>query len=410
MGNEARGDAGDGRPAVEELKRLGVKVRRIERPSNETEAQRLVEAAAREKWTVLPVGGATAPGPSLPAEVDLVLDMTGLDRILAFDPQNLTVAVLGGMTIDAINGHLAREGRGFFLPVDPPCPDLATLGGAFAANASGPLRHLYGTLRDLVLGVRGVDARGREMGFGGKTVKNVSGYDITKFLLGSSGSLGVITSLSLRIYPIPSASSLCEISFAEGGGGLEPFVSELRSSVLVPSAVLVAEAEEGRSRCLVALEGHPGAVERQQGDLRSMASHHGGAFRVREGRRAMLETLRTPLDPLPLGEDRISLKVCVPPAAGVAVFEMLRRVVPSPRRVALLAGNGVLWVTVGEEGGVMLEVRELASRHGGHVVPVRAPRSVLEAWGPPQPPEYRRFVLDPLKKSLDPAHLFPAGG
>ncbi|NOY43988.1 MAG: FAD-binding oxidoreductase [Deltaproteobacteria bacterium] len=408
MVNETSGKRDEVGPAIEELERLGVEVRRFERPSNEKEAQRVVEAAARENWTLLPVGGATVPGASLPAEVDLVLDTTGLDRILALDPQNLTVAVLGGMTIDAINNHLAREGRGFFLPADPPCSDRATVGGTFAANASGPLRHLYGTLRDLVLGVRGVDARGREMGFGGKTVKNVSGYDITKFLLGSAGSFGVITSLSLRIYPIPSASSLCEVSFADGDGGLGAFVSDLRSSVLVPSAVLVAEAEEGRIRCLVALEGHPGAVERQQKDLQSMASHHGGAFRVQEGRSAMLETLRTPLDPLPLGEDRISLKVCVPPAAGVAVFEALRRVVPSPRRVALLAGNGVVWVTMGEEGGVMSGVRELAARHEGHVVPVRVHRSVLEAWESCHSPEYRRFVLEPLKKSLDPARLFPA--
>jgi glycolate oxidase FAD binding subunit len=218
-----------------QLETLGVHAKRLEKPSTEREAQRILARAARERMTVLPVGGATALGTGvLPEAVDLVVDTTGLAKILVFDPRNLNLAVLAGMTLDAINEQLAQHERGFFLPLDPPLSHQASIGGIYAANLSGPSRLRYGTLRDQALGVRGVDAQGREVGFGGKTVKNVSGYDLTRFFIGSAGSLCLITSLSLRVYPLPEASSLCDLSI-ENLEGLEKFLSALRASVLIPS-------------------------------------------------------------------------------------------------------------------------------------------------------------------------------
>ena len=147
------------------------------------------------------------------------------------------------MTLDAINQFLAGQGKGFFLPLDPPLSHRATIGGVYAANGSGPLRLRYGVVRDQALGVRGADARGQEIGFGGKTVKNVSGYDLTKFLVGSGGSLCLIT-------PSPFAFSPARGRFAlryrvRHGGGLEKFLAALRASVLVPSAV-VGPSRAGR--------------------------------------------------------------------------------------------------------------------------------------------------------------------
>ncbi|GAB4275914.1 MAG: FAD-binding oxidoreductase [Deferrisomatales bacterium] len=405
------GDGGSAPAAfgVGEVERLGVAVRRAERPGSEKEVQTLLAAAHREGWTVLPVGGATSPGVGvLPETVDLAVDTTGLDRVLAFDCQNLTLAVLAGMTVDAVNGFLAEQGRGFFLPLDPPQSDRATLGGCYGANASGPLRHLYGTLRDQVLGVRGVDARGREVGFGGKTVKNVSGYDVTKFLVGSAGSLALITSISLRCLPIPEASALCEAGFADPTGPVEAFLSELRGSVLVPSAVVLTEGPAGGCRALVAFEGHPGAVERQVRDLEALVRRHGGTAQCRDGRQALQAALREAMDPEPLGPDRISVKVCVPIAAGARTLAALRPLVDSPRKLALLAGTGVIHVSAAAGEGVPAErVRALARAEGGHAVPVRGHRSPLGAWRSRGDDPVARYVLGPLKEQLDPTHVFP---
>ena len=188
-----------------------------------------------------------------------------MNRVLAFDPQNLNLAVLGGITIDAINRYLADQGKGFFLPLDPPFPTGPRSAGFMPPIPADPLRLRYGAVRDQVLGVRGADAMGREIGFGGKTVKNVSGYDLTKFFIGSAGSLGLITSISFRVYPLPEAASLCDLIF-DTVEGLEKFLAALRKSVWVPSAVTVTEisavpggpgARMGRATaCLIGFEGH----------------------------------------------------------------------------------------------------------------------------------------------------------
>lgn len=219
---------------AEQLASLGVRVGRIERPTKEKEAQQILAEAFQDKRTVIPCGGGTATGSGiLPEAADIALDTTGMNRVLAFDPLNLNLAVLGGMTLDAVNEFLSGQGKGFFLPLDPPLSGRATIGGIYAANSSGPLRLRYGTVRDQALGVRGADAMGREIGFGGKTVKNVSGYDLTKFFVGSAGSLGLITSISFRVQPLPEAASLGDIIFetVEGLGQipLRPEVFHSRS-------------------------------------------------------------------------------------------------------------------------------------------------------------------------------------
>ena len=235
---------------VEELASLGVRACNIERPTKEKEAQQILARAFQEKHTVLPCGGGTAMGAGvLPETVDIALDMTGMNRVLAFDPQNLNLAVLGGITIDAINEYLAGSGKRIFSPLGPAFfrtgPRSAGFMPPIPADPSGFGTEPSGT-RSWAFGVP--TPMGREVGFGGKTVKNVSGYDLTKFFIGSAGSLCLITSISFRVYPLPEAASLCDLVL-DAVEGLEKFLAALRTSVLVPSAVTVTEISavpEGR--------------------------------------------------------------------------------------------------------------------------------------------------------------------
>ena len=124
------------------------------------------------------------------ARADLVLDLRGLDQVIEYNPADLTVTVQAGVSAGALAARLAPHRQ--WLALDPPGAAARTLGGIAATNASGPLRARYGTLRDLLLGVRFVQADGAVTWGGSKVVKSVSGYDVPKLMVGALGTLGVL--------------------------------------------------------------------------------------------------------------------------------------------------------------------------------------------------------------------------
>lgn len=151
-------------------------------------------------------------GPQLPAEATL-LQTSGLHKIIDYPARDMTITVEAGMTIAALQAELAKESQQ--LPIDIATPAKATLGGAIAANASGPRRFGYGTFRDYVIGISAVDGQGRLFSAGGKVVKNVAGYDLCKLLVGSRGTLGTITQVTLKLRPQSDSSSVVIVPLAE---------------------------------------------------------------------------------------------------------------------------------------------------------------------------------------------------
>jgi glycolate oxidase FAD binding subunit len=409
---------------AEELASLGVQAKTTVRPTKEKEAQEILAQAFQDKCTVLPCGGGTALGAGvLPETVDIALDMTGMNRVLAFDSQNLNLAVLGGITVDAVNQILAGEGKGFFLPFDPPLSHRATIGGVYAANSSGPSRLRYGTVRDQALGVRGADAMGREIGFGGKTVKNVSGYDLTKFFVGSAGSLGLITSISFRVYPLAEAASLCDIIF-DSAEGLEKFSAALRASILVPSAVAVTEispipggpgANGPRYRVLTAFEGHGQAVDRQNRDLLKLGKDFGGNGDARTGRDTMIRSLRTAVDPDWTAGNFFTVKISIPISRGVRTLVALQKFSKEKRaeaKTVLFAGNGVILIHASglnqaDLPGFIAGLKEIGKSADGFMAPLNGHRNIISAWGPRVESPIHRSILQPLKEKLDPVGIFP---
>jgi FAD/FMN-containing dehydrogenase len=261
------------------------------------------------------------------------------------------------------------------------------------------------------------------VGFGGKTVKNVSGYDLTKFIIGSAGSLCLVTSLSLRVYPVPEASSLCDLVF-ETLEELEKFLTAFRSSALVPSAAVVTEIAGGpsvsssagaRFRVLVAFEGHPLAVERQNRDLLKQAGEFGGLGDARAGREMVVRGLRAAVNPDRPPESSLILKASVPIGRGPRTLAGVRRLSREhglSLKPVLFAGNGLL-ILYGEgplqkkEMDFIKGLQEMIRAGDGFVAPVLAPREFLEAWGARVDPALRRLVLGPVKEKLDPTGVFP---
>ena len=171
-------------------------------PANVDEACAMVRAAFLQGKSLLPVGGGRRADYGNASDRELVpLHSDGLDGVIEYDAPNQVVTLGAGMALTAAQELLAEHNQ--WLPLRPPLADGCTLGGVAALNACGPERLAYGAPRDRLLGLRFVSGEGRLIQAGGKVVKNVAGYDVTRLLCGSAGTLGLLTELTYRIAVMP---------------------------------------------------------------------------------------------------------------------------------------------------------------------------------------------------------------
>ncbi len=173
-------------------------------PRTTDEISRILTLANDERFSVIPRGAGTGmTGGSIPVNDSVIVGMSRLNHILKIDPDNLIAFVEPGV----ITGHFQHmvEQQGLFYPPDPSSADVCTLGGNLAENAGGPRAVKYGVTRDYVLGVEAVLANGDIIRTGVQTMKGVVGYDLTRLLIGSEGTLGIITEMTLRLLPLPEA-------------------------------------------------------------------------------------------------------------------------------------------------------------------------------------------------------------
>jgi glycolate oxidase FAD binding subunit len=180
---------------------------------------------------------------------DVVLSTRRLGQIVEHEAGDLTCTVEAGIRLSTLNDRLAHHGQ--MLALDP--PGDPTIGACLAANLSGPRRHRYGTMRDLVIGATVVLGDGTVASSGGKVVKNVAGYDLAKLFCGSEGRFGLIVRVSLRLHPLPEATAAVVAAPDPAS------VLAVLRSTLVPSAVDVHWPE----RIALLFEGSPRAVAAQ---------------------------------------------------------------------------------------------------------------------------------------------------
>jgi glycolate oxidase FAD binding subunit len=172
------------------------------RPASAEEAAEIVRFAAKEKLTVIPSGARTKLSMgATPVKYDIALDISGVNQIAHYDPADLTVSVDAGTPVAALNAVLVEQHQ--FLPLLVPYYSQSTIGGAIASGIDSPLRNAYGSARDFLLGAEFIDGTGARVKSGGRVVKNVAGYDLHKLLVGSLGTLAVITRLNFRTFPAP---------------------------------------------------------------------------------------------------------------------------------------------------------------------------------------------------------------
>jgi glycolate oxidase FAD binding subunit len=216
----------------------------IVQPADASEVGEFLRFAAAEKLAVIPCGGRTKLGIGAPpARYDVALDLSRMNRILAYDPRDLTLGVEAGVGYRALSEVLAAERQ--FLPLAPPFADRATLGGILAADSTSPLRQAYGGPRDFVLGMEFVTGSGAQSKSGGRVVKNVTGYDLHKALIGSLGTLAVITRVNFKTFPVPPIRAIFVAEFADCAAA-HAFSMEIAKSPLGPQMIEEVSPEAAR--------------------------------------------------------------------------------------------------------------------------------------------------------------------
>jgi glycolate oxidase FAD binding subunit len=329
--------------------------------------------AARDTGGALLVRGAgTAAGwAGTPTGDPDVLDLTGLDRLLDYRPDDLTVAVQAGMPLIRLQAELA--GRRQRIALDAArVPAGATVGGLLATADAGPLRHTYGGPRDLVIGVTVVLADGTVARSGGQVIKNVAGYDLGKLCCGSFGTLAVIAEVVLRVHPLPAATRTAAIP-CDAAGAL------VRSASILEARLEPAALEWCDGVLLARFEGMAAGVVKR-------ASAAGGSM----------------LD----GDDEAA---AWRRSAAVATGEVVVRcgtrpsrlpgLVPAGARVTSSVAVGVHTLALGGDGAAAAVARLRAE--SSHVTLCRRPADVeIPAWGPPHAAVP---LLRAVKRRFDPA-------
>jgi glycolate oxidase FAD binding subunit len=298
-------------------------------PASEEDLARFLADADRRGMKVAPRGGGTkSDWGHPPLRTDLTLSTLGLNRVLEHAAGDMTVTVEAGCTIAALQQHVAQRGQR--LALDPLWPDRATVGGVLATNDSGPLRHAFGTARDLLLGITVALPDGTLARAGGKVVKNVAGYDLPKLMVGAYGTLGVITRATFRLHPLPTATR--SFSYSVPWDRLADFVYALRGLPLAITGLQMVARRGTHAGVHARVEGSPEGVGAAATAIADLARTHGATPHVpREAAASEREELW--LRPGPLA------KVTFPPATVAALCGAFRDV--GATFVAEAAGAGL---------------------------------------------------------------------
>src|ERR1700690_2869477 len=219
----------------------------VVRPGTSEEVAEIVKFAAAEKLAIVPTGARTKLSMGWPPlQYDVALDMARLNRVVAYDPGDLTLGVEPGIPLQKLAAVLAEHKQ--WLPLDVPYMGDTTVGGPIASGVDTPLRQMYGTARDYVLGMEYITGQGVTAKSGGRVVKNVTGYDMHKLMIGAMGTLGVMTKINFRTFPLPIATRGFVAAFENAERALE-LRHGIAHSALRPQAVEIFSPGAPRIAC-----------------------------------------------------------------------------------------------------------------------------------------------------------------
>jgi glycolate oxidase FAD binding subunit len=377
----------------------------VEPDTAEAVAQ-LLGWASSEKRTVVLRGGGTKMGwGRCPTDLDLIVSTRRLNRVTAHAYGDLTATVEAGTTLRALNDELARHGQ--WLPVDAAFDD-ATLGGVIATNEAGPLRHRFGTPRDLLIGVRLAMTDGHVVKAGGTVVKNVAGYDLGKLVSGSHGTLAAVVSTTFKLSPLPAASTTAVASFRDRDQMVRA-VAAVSASQIEPIAFDVSVRSADPHQLLVRFATTQEAIDAQVDECRRLTASDSfelvsGAEEIALWRHQVQGIWSLP---------GVIARASWLPANLTRVLGVLDEVGRAGLSVDLVGragvGAGLVRLDGPREAIVRMLTRLRATVDLGHVVVLRAEpevKAAIDVWGTLGD---RAAILGAVKRACDPAGILNAG-
>jgi glycolate oxidase len=265
-------------------------------PGSTKEISKIMHLANREKINIIPRGaGTNICGSSVAREGGIIIPFHRMNKILEIDPNNMCAVVQPGV----VNAELQKEvaGYGLMYPPDPASMFVSTIGGNVALNAGGPRGVKYGVTRDYILGLEVVLPTGEVIHTGGKTLKSVSGYDLTRLMCGSEGTLGIITEITVRLVPLPPAKATLQATYSDLddaaktvsaiiGSGIVPTTLELIDKVILDVIGDYGGAqfhEDAEALLLIEVDGEEVLVEKQGEIIESFCKERGAVVVERAG-------------------------------------------------------------------------------------------------------------------------------
>jgi glycolate oxidase FAD binding subunit len=335
-------------------------------PANTQQVSEIMRYASERGISVAPVGGGTKQTWGGVTKADVRLDLARLNRVLEHPWQDLTCTVQAGCSWQQMQEALAKYGQ--FVALDPLWPERATVGGILSTNDSGALRHRYGSLRDLVIGMTLVLADGTIARSGGRVVKNVAGYDLCKLVTGSFGTLAVITEATFRLHPLPQNVESFSVS-ATDASGLSPLMQAVRGSHLLTQALQLRGDVEG-FHLDVQLNAHPEA--KQAALLKEMANSYGlvlngGSNEVWQKREELF-----------VNDEAFTLKLTMLPTSVAEVADYVSRC----GGASVTQGLGIAYVrlpAVEQSSTKHIEaLQDLLEKQGGSLTILKEPQSLRQ--------------------------------
>jgi glycolate oxidase FAD binding subunit len=415
----------------------------IVRPASAEEIAEVVRFAVGEKVALLPLGSRSKSELGMPpTRYDIAIDMTGLRGIAHYDAGDLTLSVDAGMPLRELEIYLKEKGQ--FLPLAVPCFESATAGGTIASGIDSALRLQYGSARDLLIGAEFVDGTGQLCKSGGRVVKNVTGYDLHKLLIGSLGTLGVIARVNFRTFPLPATFGGHLAGFANSQGALgyknaveksglpvtnlevfSPTVAEMIRAILQKSEeALPSELEQEEWCVYISFEGNEEVVRRIARELEKLARNtgavHGRILETAEDEslggmlRESFEWLRW------ASPANVICRLALPEVKAEILAELSRLAQSVALRAALLvraAGIVYFGVFAESEDEAVMEpltkivagVNAVARAENGHVTLLHAPLAIKTKAAGLRTGAMDESLQQRVKRAFDPAGVFAPG-
>ncbi len=393
------------------------------RPKDGQELAKLITWAAGDGETLEVIAGGSKRDLGRPVNASHLLDMTAFTGIEAYEPEELVLTARPGTPLVEIEGVVDRAGQmlafepGDWGPLLGGEAGRQTLGGMLACNLAGPRRIKQGAARDHLLGFHAVSGRGEAFKAGGRVVKNVTGYDLSKLMAGSYGTLAALTEVTIKVLPRPETTGPLVLWGLDDERGVAALTQALNSphevggGAHLPSATapgVVAGAD--RAATLIRVEGPGPSVEARAAALRDELRDFGAAELLSDGAAVAPWRALAEVRPFARERDRVIWRISVAPQSGPGVSAAIGRALDA--QTFFDWGGGLVWCAVPgntADGGAEI-VRAAAKAAGGNTTLIRASAELRQriAVFEPQPPALAALSRR-IKESFDPKRILNPG-